>query len=35
MARHAIEADINGSADYLLSLDHFAFGEVRAEMSDA
>ena len=34
-ARHAIEADINGLADYLLSLDHFAAGEASAEMSDA
>lgn len=34
-ARHAIEADINGLADYLLSLDHFAAGKASAEMSDA
>ena len=34
-APRAIEADISGSADYLLSLDHFASGEASAKMSDA
>ena len=34
-ARRAIEADISGSADYLLSSDHFASGEASAKMSDA